>query len=265
MEKGIIETVVLRVRDLERSSAFYEGVLGLNSRNAGDYTREFFISPEKSPLLSVVEVPDANPKPARGLGLYHFALLVPDRGALAAVLRRLADLGLPLQGASDHHVSEALYLADPDGHGVEIYRDRPEQEWAYTEDGEIYMTTDSLNLQELVTLAERGAGLPDGTIIGHIHLHISDLKKAEAFYVDVLGFDAMVRSYPGALFVSTNDYHHHIGLNTWAGPDALPPDDQTIGMIEFTARAPRPPAVVDRGNGVGEILDPDGIRIRLVT
>ena len=264
MGTPIIETVALRVRDLHRSSAFYEGILGLQALSSGDAIREFGADPGAPPLLRLVEAPDARPKPARALGLYHVALLVPDRPSLAAVLRRLADAGVRLQGASDHHVSEALYLADPDGHGIEIYRDRPVKEWAYSQSGELYMTTDSLDLQELLSASDRGAGMPRGTMIGHIHLHVADLKKAETFYVEDLGFDVMVRSYPGALFVSAAGYHHHIGLNTWAGPNAEPPEDQTIGMMEFAIRAPRAPDGNVARHGENVISDPDGIRIRLI-
>jgi len=280
METPIIDTVALRVGDLDRATAFYEGILGLHVRNAGDATREFLIAGDSSPLIRVVEAPDAKPKPASALGLYHFAMLVPDRTSLAAILRRLADAGVRLQGASDHHVSEALYLADPDGHGIEIYRDRRPNEWTYTESGELYMTTDPLNLHELISAAEHSSGLPEGTTIGHIHLHVSDIKTAEAFYAGALGFDVMVRSYPGALFVSTDGYHHHIGLNTWAGPNAAPPDDQTIGMIEFAVRAPLRPngsrasgdahanggpgEGTGTGTGTNVVTDPDGIRIRLI-
>lgn len=264
MGTPIIETVALRVRDLHRSSAFYEGILGLQARSSGDAVREFGVDAGEPPLLRIVEAPDAKPKPARALGLYHVALLVPDRPSLAAVLRRLADAGVRLQGASDHHVSEALYLADPDGHGIEIYRDRPVNEWAYTPSGELYMTTDPLDLQELLSASDRGAGMPGGTTIGHIHLHVADLKKAETFYVDDLGFNVMVRSYPGALFVSTAGYHHHLGLNIWAGPNAVAPEDHTIGMIEFAIRAPRRPDGNVARHGADVISDPDGIRIRLI-
>lgn len=262
MNTPVIETVALRVADLRRSTAFYEGILGLHVRDIGNATREFWIEDASSPLVRIVEAPDAKPKPARALGLFHYALLVPDRPALAAILRRLGETRTGLQGASDHHVSEALYLSDPDGHGIEIYRDRPEEEWTYTDSGELYMTTDPLDLQDLVEEADRSASLPKGTTIGHIHLHVADIDRAETFYSDNLGFDVMVRSYPGALFVSTGGYHHHIGLNTWAGPDAAPPGDETIGMIDFALRAPNRDGGSDRGGEM--ITDPDGIRIRLI-
>ncbi len=254
----VIESVTLRVRDVERSSAFYGDVLGLQPKRLDDAAPAFFVHGSDSPIIRLVESPDAAPKPPRALGLYHFAILVPNRPALGAVLHRLADHDVRLQGASDHHVSEALYLSDPDGHGIEIYRDRPASEWTYTSGGELYMTTEPLDLKDVASAADGAAGLADGTVIGHIHLHVSDLKKAEAFYVESLGFDVIVRSYPGALFLSTAGYHHHVGLNTWAGPNAATPDDRAIGMVEFAVRPPKKQP--SAGNAV---TDPDGIRIRL--
>ena len=249
----VIRSVTLRVHDAARSRAFYEGILGLE----GDGTS--FAAPGGSePLIHLVEAPDARPKPPRALGLYHFALLVPDRRALGAVLRRLADRGVRLQGASDHAVSEALYLADPDGHGIEIYRDRPVEEWSHTPEGELYMTTEALDLGDVAEASDEPGGLAAGTVIGHIHLHVSSIQKAEAFYGGELGFDVMVRSYPGALFVATGGYHHHVGLNTWAGPRAERPDERTIGMISFSMRPPQVPAQTE-----AVITDPDGIRIQL--
>lgn len=255
----VIDSVTLRVRDLETSRRFYGDVLGLKLHRDAEGTLEFAALGSDAPLVRLIEAPDAQPKPPRALGLYHYALLVPDRPALAGVLRRLAESEVSLQGASDHRVSEALYLADPDGHGIEIYCDRPSEEWTHTAEGEIYMTTDPLDLRELASTAGSAEGLPEATTIGHIHLHISDLKQAETFYVDGLGFDVTVRSYPGALFVAADGYHHHIGLNTWAGPRAAPPDDHTIGMVEFALRPPEKPA------HAGEtVADPDGIIMHLL-
>lgn len=269
-ERAVIESVTLRTRDLERSTSFYQDVLGLIGRDDGDGIRSFAAQNSERALVHLVESPNALPRPARALGLYHFALLVPDRRSLAAVLRRLAEAGVPLQGASDHHVSEALYLADPDGHGIEIYRDRPREDWTYTPRGELFMTTARLDLEGLRTESAEASGLPPGTIVGHIHLHVSDLKKAGGFYENDLGFDATVRSFPGALFLSRNGYHHHVGLNTWAGPQAAPPNDATIGMIDFAVRGAngsdghsdgRSDAASDK---TVTVTDPDGIRIRFL-
>ncbi len=256
---AVIQAVTLRVRDLDRSTSFYRDVLGLERRDQDATTGSFGVPGSTAPIVHLIEDPKAGRKPQRALGLYHFALLVPNRPSLGAVLQRLAERGVRLQGASDHDVSEALYLSDPDGHGLEIYRDRPAEEWTYTPSGELFMTTNPLDMGDVAAAADRAAGLPAGTTIGHIHLHVSSIEKAEAFYAEDLGFDVTVRSYPGALFLSTGGYHHHVGLNTWAGPDAERPDDRTIGMVGFSLHPPKRPA-----HDAESVLDPDGIRIRLV-
>ncbi len=175
----------------------------------------------------------------RRTGLYHLAILVPTRRDLAASLLRLARTRWPLQGASDHLVSEALYLADPDGNGIEIYRDRPRPEWP--RDGEqLQMATLPLDLEDVLGELDGGAeeALPAGTRIGHVHLQVANLPSSEAFYSGMLGFDVTVRGYPGALFVSAGGYHHHIGLNTWHSRDAAAPSPGTIGLRSFEVQFP---------------------------
>jgi catechol 2,3-dioxygenase len=247
-----IGAVSLRVKDLARSAAFYAELLGLESVDA-----HVFAAPGGGvPLVKLIESPDAAPRPPRTLGLYHFALLVPDRPSLARILRRLMTRGWRLQGASDHEVSEALYLADPDGHGIEIYRDRPKDEWRF-ENGQLIMSTLPLDMQGLLSESAAEGGLPQDTIMGHIHLHVSSLTAAEDFYSGKLGFDVTVRGYPGALFVSAGGYHHHIGLNTWAGPGAAPPSPDRIGMEEFEIISS------DVAAGDHHVQDPNGNRILL--
>lgn len=254
LEDGRIGAVTLRVRDLAASLSFYEGVLGLMpERSTGGAALR--TSGGDEILIRLVEAAGAAPKPDRALGLYHFALLVPDRPSLARILRRLAHQRWPLQGASDHDVSEALYLSDPDGHGIEIYRDRARDEWRYA-DGRIIMTTNALDLESLLAEASEPAGLAEGTRMGHIHLHVSDLRTAEAFYSGELGMDVTVRGYPGALFLSYGGYHHHLGVNTWAGSNAEPPNDDRIGMAGFEIVAGT--RVEDRGTRVEALRDPDG-------
>jgi catechol 2,3-dioxygenase len=182
--------------------------------------------------------------------LYHFAILVPSRADLARSLRRLVDTDSAMQGAADHGVSEALYLADPDGNGIEVYRDRPRAEWPYV-GGALAMGADRLDVDALLgeSPGADGAGLAQGTTIGHVHLHVSRLPEAEHFYVDILGFALMQRYGPSALFVSAGGYHHHIGLNTWAGVGAPPPPPGAIGLRHFVVRLPdahAASAVVDR-------------------
>lgn len=183
----------------------------------------------------------AAPRVRGTTGLYHFAILVPSRADLARSLRRLADTDTVMQGFADHGVSEALYLADPDGNGIEIYRDRPRAEWPMA-NGAVQMTADPLDLEDLLAAAPPASGqfhaLADGTVIGHVHLHVGNLAEAEAFYVGVLGFDLIQRYGPSALFVSAGGYHHHVGLNTWAGVGAPPPPPGAIGLRHFVVRLP---------------------------
>ncbi len=231
-----IGQVSLTVSDLGRSLLFYRDVLGFTETH-----REGGVSilapPGGRTLIEMHEGTDAVAKPRRCAGLYHFAILVPSRAALGRTLRRLADQRWPISGAADHLVSEALYLDDPDGLGIEIYRDRPRDTWRSSSTGEIAMATDPLDLQAIHD--EPGAetpwsGLDADTRMGHVHLHVPHLDMAEAFYCAKIGFDAMVRGYPGALFVAAGGYHHHLGLNTWVGVGAPPPPDDAVGLRGFT-------------------------------
>ncbi|ADB53262.1 VOC family protein [Conexibacter woesei] len=234
----------LTVADLPASAAFYETVLGLRPLRAdGDELR--LGTAAGTPLVELVERADAAPRPARSSGLFHLALLLPSRAELALALRRLALARHPLEGASDHLVSEALYLSDPEGNGIEIYRDRPRAEWGREPDGQIRMATLPLDLDavlaELPEDLDPGSpdpGVPAGAVIGHVHLQVSDLDQAEAFYNGVLGFDVVVRGYPGALFVSAGGYHHHLGLNTWASAGGAPNAPGTRGLDRFTIVLP---------------------------
>jgi len=208
--------VDLTVADLDRSLAFYQGVLGLIATPQDD-GGVLLAGPDGAILLALSE--GATAPAAPGPGLYHLALLVPQPRDLARALTGLRAAGWPLQGAADHAVSEALYLADPDGHGIEIYADRPRAAWRRF-GGELVMGTDPLDLRGLVAEAaddgERaGASLPAGTVVGHIHLSVADVDVAERLFVGRLGMDVTVRSYPGALFLAYDGYHHHVGVNVW--------------------------------------------------
>jgi catechol 2,3-dioxygenase len=224
--------VHLTVSDLERSEQFYTEVLGFKPlpRRDGILT---LTADGTTPLLELKGDPGAPPRPRRTTGLYHFAVLMPSRLELARAIRRIAEARYPVQGGADHRVSEALYLADPDDNGIELYRDRPRDTWTFP-NGEIHMETDSLDyegiLAELKDEAASGDGLAPDTRIGHMHLNVADLGQAEEFYHGVLGFDVMVRRAHGALFVSAGGYHHHLGLNVWNGPGAPPPPEGAIGL-----------------------------------
>ncbi len=230
--------VHLTVADLDHSLEFYELVLGLRVHRREENSGYLGVGGEA--LLVLTESPGAEPRPRNTTGLYHFAILLPDRASLAQSLRRLVEKEYPLWGASDHLVSEALYLDDPDGNGIEIYRDRLRSEWRWRE-GMVEMATRPLDLSGL--LAEPGAerpweGLPSDTTIGHVHLHVRDLQEAERFYHRTLGFDVVTRYGGQALFVSAGGYHHHIGLNTWAGSEAPSPPIGNAGLRYFTIRLP---------------------------
>lgn len=229
--------VRLRVRDLARSVEFYAGVLGFETRDAGGGAVGLG-APDGGTALVLEASAETAPRPAGTRGLYHVALLLPDRGSLGAALARLLEAEHPLQGFADHDVSEAIYLADPDGNGLELYADRPRAAWRRAPDGQIWMTTRQLDVRGLLSerTAEAPATLPGDTRVGHIHLQVSDLAAAEAFYHGVLGFDVVNRGFPGALFLSAGGYHHHVGLNTWGRPGPEPAD--VAGLIEFEVRVP---------------------------
>ena len=263
----------LRVADLNRALGFYRDILGFTVIEQDENHAALSADVNQPPILRLSAHPGAQRKPQRSTGLYHIAILLPDRAALGTMLRRLLMRQYPLQGASDHLVSEALYLADPDGNGLEIYRDRPRAEWRMDGD-QVAMATEALDLESILAEAsdDPWTGIAAGTVIGHVHLHVADLARSEAFYSDLLGFDVMQRSYPGALFVAAGGYHHHLGLNTWAG--RMPPPANAVGLELFTVAIPdavgwaqaveRTGAVVDADDGnTATVRDPDNILVVL--
>jgi catechol 2,3-dioxygenase len=231
-----IGSVHLTIADLDRSVRFYETRLGF--RLQGIEGRTARLGADGPDLLFLTEATTA--RRAHGTtGLYHFAILVPSRRDLARALRRFVDTRTTMQGFADHGVSEALYLSDPDGNGIEVYRDRPRDEWPLA-GGRLQMGTAPLDvealLEELPNDDEPWTGFAAATRIGHVHLHVSQLAAADQFYVNVLGFDLMQRYGHAALFVSAGGYHHHVGLNTWAGVGAPAPPRGAIGLRHFTVR-----------------------------
>jgi catechol 2,3-dioxygenase len=236
-----IGAVRLAVADLDDVADFYRGAIGLRPLEPKQSKIvRLGTGEDAAPLVELVGDPSAPPRPRHTTGLYHLAILVPTRADLARALQRVADAGWRLTGAADHLVSEALYLSDPEGNGIEIYRDRPREQWRYR-DGAIQMSTEPLDLDGVLGELSRedaGAGMPAGTRMGHVHLNVADLTAAETFYSGALGFDVTVRGYPGALFVSAGGYHHHIGLNTWTGEGAPPPPPLSRGLRWFEIRLP---------------------------
>jgi catechol 2,3-dioxygenase len=278
--------VVLQVSDLEKSVAFYERVLGLRVLTHADGTAgarvALSVPHATTPLLVLQAGRDGDPaiRPAGRdrLGLFHFAILLPNRAALGRFVRHLASLGIRA-GAGDHLVSEAFYLDDPDGLGIEVYADRPRTAWQRV-GRELAMATDPVDVPGLVAAAGSTpwGGMPSGTVMGHLHLHVGELAQASAFYHDVLGFDRMVWSYPGALFLGAGGYHHHLGTNIWAGPTARPAAVDEARLLEWTivlpsvaevesvaARLVRAGAPLTRDGVAGDIVtrDPWGTALRI--
>ncbi|MEO6528926.1 MAG: VOC family protein [Gemmatimonadaceae bacterium] len=271
--------VRLQVGDLSRSLEYYSGILGLHVQASDSSSATLTAAGDSAPLVQLVERPGTVPVQPHGrLGLYHFALLVPDRGALGRFLRHLSETGTRI-GASDHLVSEAIYLRDPDGLGIEVYADRPRAAWRLV-DGQIQMATAPLDTESLIAAA-KGApwnGMAAGTVMGHMHLHVADIDLASRFYHEVLGLDRIVWTIPGALFLSAGGYHHHLGLNTWAGRDADSPSDREARLLEWRMLFPTSAGagvaarrLTDAGHGVSEVdgdwivEDPWGTRLRLTS
>lgn len=272
-----VRAVRLQVADLERSIDYYTSVLGF--RTFARSGRQAALGPHDSEttLVELHELEGASPAPERGrLGLYHFAILLPDRPALGRLIEQLARLDAHA-GAADHLVSESIYLHDPDGLGIEVYADRPRSTWR-AQGHELAMDTRPLDVASVVRAAggEPWQGMPAGTTIGHIHLHVGDLRRAEAFYHEALGLDKVVWSYPGALFLSAGGYHHHLGVNTWAGREAHPPKADEARLLEWEIVVPEAKDVdaaakslqgkghrVSRSGDGAVVADPWGTVLRL--
>jgi len=232
--------VSLTVSDLGRARAFYETALGLSVREADDGSLAFAV-PGGAELVRVHGDASAPALDRRATGLYHQAILFPSRLDLAHALARLAEARWSLDGVADHLVSEALYLSDPDGNGIELYHDRPREEWRY-DAGQLQMATLPLDLRsladELATADGPQPTAPAGTVMGHVHLQVAGIPDAEAFYHGVLGFDVTTRGYPGALFVSAGGYHHHVGLNSWQSAGSGPATPGAVGLRSYEVVLP---------------------------
>lgn len=271
--------VRLQVADLTRSLSFYEHTLGLRlvAQEAGWAT--LAAHGDDRILVELREKPGVRPAGRGLLGLYHFAILLPDRPSLGRFVRHLADIGARA-GAGDHLVSEAFYLTDPDGLGIEVYADRPRDTWNRL-GRELMLATDPVDVAGLVASAGDTAwsGMPAGTVIGHVHLHVGNLEQTAAFYAEALGFDRMTWRYPGALFLGADGYHHHLGTNTWAGSGARPPAEGDARLLEWTIELPQaadvtaasrslvaagyPAEAASEGDTAVLTVDPWGTRVRV--
>ena len=248
--------VELTVGDVDRMQQFYERAIGLRTL-ARDGNRARLGAEGGEPLVDLIGDPDAPTAPARASGLFHLALLTPDRPSLARSIHRVIDSGWNFTGASDHFVSEAMYLDDPEGNGIELYRDRPRDEWDYA-DGELRMGTVPLDLDDLMREAPSGDGdgMPPGTTMGHVHLKVAEIPGSGAFYEGLLGFDVTVRTDPSALFLSAGGYHHHLGMNIWASAGAPAPPAGTRGLRRYRVVLPGQ-AELDRLAGELDGTEPD--------
>ncbi|MGO8673426.1 MAG: VOC family protein [Capsulimonadaceae bacterium] len=247
--------VALRVADLRRSLRFYTEILGF--RDFSETPGTALLGAESGEiLLELVEAPVALPVVSTATGLYHAAILTPTRADLGRLLQRLIEREIPF-GQSDHLVSEALYLSDPDGHGLELYSDRPRSEWSWS-NGSVAMAVDPLDLDGLLAEADsdgaQWTGLPAGTRIGHVHLRVGDLTVASEFYHGILGFD-ITCSMSGALFVSAGRYHHHLGLNVWQSKGRGPAPTRAAAMDYFTIVLPNADALA----GLAQQLEDAGV------
>jgi len=281
-----IQSVELRVKNLDKSLNFYSHLIGLTEITKEIHRKNnisFLSADGKYPhLIKLVEDTSAVQRPGNTTGLFHTAIRFSNREELARIFLRLFNHKVKFQGFSDHIVSEAIYLADPEGNGVELYTDRPREEWKW-QNGQIEMATLPLNLSVLTNElddAEVWNGVHPETDIGHIHLNVSSLFKAEKIYNDLIGFDITASSYPGALFLSAGGYHHHVGVNTWQSNNGTPPPENSAGLVSFTiksgdskylhyiksqAEAKSLNIIKDEDNPEGiTILDLDKIKIHLI-
>jgi len=233
-----VGTVALTISNLERSLTYYQNNLGLTLHRRENGTA--WLGAGQNTFLILTEQPGAR-HPGRTTGLYHFAILTPSRLALAKSLRQLAETKTPVSGFSDHGVSEAIYLYDPDGNGIEIYRDRPRGEWPF-ENGKLQMVNAPLDLEgilsELQDKDELWTGLHPDTVLGHMHIHVAHIPESVQFYRDVVGFDLMQYFGNSAGFLSAGGYHHHLGINTWNGVGAPPPPPGSVGLRWYTIVLP---------------------------
>jgi catechol 2,3-dioxygenase len=269
-----LAAVTLTVADADVMSAFYRTSLGLRERSRNAVRIELGTADHTLVVLDVS--PAAPPRPPRTSGLYHLALLLPDRTALASLLLQLALTSTPITGAADHGVSQAIYLDDPEGNGIEIYCDRPSDRWPRAGD-QLQMTTDPLDLQALIAAAPghqpADFQIDERTVLGHLHFNVADLTRSAAFYCDLLGLELMQRYGAQALFVAADGYHHHFGLNTWNGRNAPPPPAGARGIAAAQLRLPAVAAAAltdrltaaawpfSRSAATLTVTDPDGLRL----
>lgn len=229
-----VNELVLKVADIDRSIRFYTKIMGFSILKKNG--KEAILTADGfKPIVTLIEPEDVVPKIPKRTGLYHFAVLLPSRYHLGLFLKNIQEQWYPIIGGSNHGVSEAIYLDDPDGNGIEIYRDVDTGQWSRSGD-RIDMISDPLDYDQLIAEAgeDKWGNAPLNTIIGHIHLHVGDLDEAKKFYTEGLGFDLTMEAGTSAIFLSTGGYHHHIGLNVWNGRNVEPLPDNSVGMKYYS-------------------------------
>jgi catechol 2,3-dioxygenase len=271
-----IASVRIRVHHLDELRRFYEEVVGLQSRPPSPNAVALGASSEAPPIVLLEEDADAPRRSRATAGLFHLAIRLPTRRALSEALRRIEDDGYPLSGASDHVVSEALYLRDPEGNGIEIYRDRPTGDWPTDSEGQVRMDSLALDLDDLrAETNELAPGVPSETDLGHVHLEVTDLECFSHFGRNILGMNIRAQQ-PGAVFLAWGDYHHHVAANTWRQRSHPGPPD-ALGLVAISAQMGSQAATealvnrahdeegveVERGDRLVTIVGPDGIRWEL--
>lgn len=274
-DKMELDTAALRISDQDRMTEFYRDVLGFDFLREENGMAVMGTKENKKEIISLNLNPDAIRGSVRHAGLYHIAILLPTRKDLGSILRHLLEVGYPIDGASEHGYSEAIYLTDPEGNGLEIYRDRPMSEWTINPDGTIDGVTERMDVDGVLAEAEPTyQGMPTGTKVGHVHLSVSDLAKSGAYYQNALGFDLKNDLVPGAKFLAAGNYHHHLGLNIWESQGAAKLADDFLGLDYVTVRLPDLEALIalkdnlssqgvefyfNQGKQILQISDPDNM------
>lgn len=267
--------VQLHVTRLKESLSFYQDIIGFSVLEKSN-RKAVLTADGITPLLTIEQPENVVSKQMGRTGLYHFAILLPSRKDLASFLKHCVQYNIPF-GSADHAVSEALYLSDPDGNGIEVYHDRPSTEWNWVHD-QVTMVTESLDINGILAeTSDHWTKLPKETIIGHIHLHVANLQEAKKFYVDGLGL-SIVSQYPGALFMAAGNYHHHIAINSWNGEGIPAPDQHSAGLGWFSFIMPDNQAIerakkclvelkvpINSRDDYLEVADPSGNTIHLKT
>lgn len=253
-----VARIGVKARDAENVAAYYKAILGLTETSRSP--NRIVLGAAGRPLLDIEQSPSAREDDPRAAGLYHTAFLLPSRVALARWTRFAIDNRIPVVGAADHFVSEAIYLTDPEGNGVEIYADRPKESWAWN-GATVRMGTEALDVQNLLgelPPSDGGwRGAPDGSVIGHVHLRVGDAPAAEEWWNAEMGFDTVASLSGSAVFLSTGGYHHHVGANSWQSRGAGPRDDQRTGLMWVEMES-------ETASAESEKRDPWGTLIRTV-